>query len=101
MIRSFQEQIDDNVRSIEANNEEKEIDSTNTNEEDDFTQCLIQILNDTRESDNDEPTEIEIACALLASFFSGRMTQHALSVMLRLFKILLKANLPSSFDELS
>ena len=64
MKRSFQEQIDDNVRSIEANNEEKDIDATNTNEEDDFTQCLIQILYDTRESNNDEPTEIEIACAL-------------------------------------
>ena len=40
---SKQIKIDDNVRSKEANNGEKQIDFTNTNEEDDLTQCLIQI----------------------------------------------------------
>ena len=43
--------------------------------------------------------KLEISCALLASFFSGRMTQHA-SVQLKLFDIVLNDTLSKNFNDL-
>ena len=38
--------------------------------------------------------KLEISCALLAAYFSGRMTQSALSINLQLLHIILNNKLP-------
>jgi hypothetical protein len=63
--------------------------------------ALLEIIEENSHSQLDKPDKVEISCALLAIFFSGRMTQHALSLVMMLVKILEKDDeLPKSFDEL-
>ena len=49
---------------------------------------------------NENFEKLEISCALLAAYFSGRMTQNALSINLQLFNIILNNKLPKNFNEL-
>ena len=58
------------------------------------------MFNDCLKSKNLLDENLELCCALLASFFSGRMTQHALTVQLKLLNIVLEDALPNSFNEL-
>ena len=52
---------------------------------------LIEIIEENYDSKLDKkPNKVEISCALLVIFFSGRMTQHALSLVMKLVKILVK-----------
>jgi hypothetical protein len=62
---------------------------------------LLEIIEESFDSKLDKPNKVEISCALLAIFFSGLMTQHALSLVMKLVKILVKDDeLPKSFYEL-
>jgi hypothetical protein len=44
---------------------------------------LLEIIEENFDSKLDKPNKVEISCALLAIFFSGRMTQHALSLVMK------------------
>ena len=61
---------------------------------------FIEMFKETKDSAN-KPDKIEMACALLAAFFGGKMTQHALSLVLKFVNILTNGELPKRFDELS
>jgi hypothetical protein len=62
---------------------------------------FLEIIEESRDSIIDKPDKIEIACGLLSIFFSGKMTQHALTLVMKLVNILMKDDkLPKSFDEL-
>ena len=72
----------------------------NDNHEDNDDDDYDNLFNDCLKSKNLLDENLELCCALLASFFSGRMTQHALTVQLKLLNIVLEDALPNSFNEL-
>ena len=61
---------------------------------------VIQVIEESSELEQ-KPELIEISCALLAAFFSGKMTQYAMTLVLKLMNILIDKKLPKNFDELS
>ena len=72
----------------------------NQNNTDEFTDDLLEAIEISSNFD-EKPNKIEIASALLAAYFSGKMTQHALTIVLKLMNILIEEPLPKNFDELS
>lgn len=61
---------------------------------------LLRVVEDAKDASG-PPDKIEIACALLATFFAGKLTQHALTLVLKLFNVIVDNELPNNFDELS
>ena len=99
-INDKRNEVIDDYESLLYNNE------FNENEEpqeqyQEIEKEFLEIIEENFDSKLDKPNKVEISCALLAIFFSGRMTQHALSLVMKLVKILVKDDeLPKSFDEL-
>jgi hypothetical protein len=49
---------------------------------------VIQVIEESSELEQ-KPELIEISCALLAAFFSNKMTQHSMTLVLKLMNILI------------
>ena len=103
--------IENNTIEVKASSQDltqslgfdKNICSETHNDDDEFVDNLLKVIEESSESSNiDDKTEkIEIACALLATFFSGKMTQHALTLVLKLINIINNIQLPSCFDDIT
>jgi hypothetical protein len=57
---------------------------------------VIQVIEKSSELEQ-KPELIEISCALLAAFFSNKMTQHSMTLVLKLMNILIDKKLPKNF----
>ena len=92
---------DDSLQFNFANNDIRESDRNDTSSE--CVDKILKVIEECSQSSDTEgiPDKIEIVCALLATFFSGKMTQHALTLVLQLINVMTNHHLPKSFDELS
>ena len=72
----------------------------NQNNTDEFTDDLLEAIEISSNFD-EKPNKIEIASALLAAYFSGKMKQHALTIVLKLMNILKKLILKENNDKIT
>lgn len=68
--------------------------------EDRFENELLEIIDEMIKT-NDKPDKLGFACLLLTGFFSAKMTQNCLSIVLKIINFLIDAKIPKSFDELA
>ena len=100
LINQQNQQKNDNFinRVMQEDLENLTLVDLNQNNTDEFTDDLLEAIEISSNFD-EKPITIEIASALLATYFSGKMTQHALTIVLKLMNILIEE--PKNFDELS
>jgi hypothetical protein len=89
-----------NYENIADNQDNLNINITETLEEDRFENELLEIIDKTIEA-NDNPDKLGFACLLLTGFFSAKMTQNCLSIVFKIINFLIDAKFPKSFDELA
>ena len=80
------DRIEENINNFSDNRNDKIFSNA------ELMQTVIQVIEESSELEQ-KPELIEISCALLAAFFSGKMTQHAMTLVLKLMNILIDKKL--------
>jgi hypothetical protein len=89
------EDNDENNNNVEDNDDDDNIEEDNV-EDNNFHNLVKNWL----QSSNAGHHKIEFACAQMAAFFIGRMTQHSMSIQLKLWNAVLGDLVPKNFNEL-
>ncbi|CAF0831338.1 unnamed protein product [Brachionus calyciflorus] len=77
------------------------VNHVDNNDEMSFLSLESNDLNDSADLTENEITEEMLNISILSVFYSGKMTQHCLNLVLKLFKMFTNYEIPSTFDQLS